>query len=290
MGTTRTILIADDDGVTREIFKVALEQEGYCTVTASNGNEALKAVKNWRPDLLVLNLIMPGLGGAAVFGALRTSKGKLKIPILVVTGNAEEQPIYEELGADGFLSKPVTPERLLGKVNSIIEKRYGEKKSPRPAPVPVQAADDSRKPHKKRFGKSKQRRILIVGDYKDFQEIVRKGFPKEHYRITVIENIKQLGDELRKAPYFAVVVRLAQVKEQPSSFAKRVLDASTNQDLKLVVFSDPYVKGLEKRNKKPVKAVQLEWCKEKNVFFYDYRIDGFHFPVFTKDMFHPVLE
>lgn len=122
----KKILIVDDEEEIREIVKKKLEQKQFEALTASGGEEALSICKARKPDLVLLDIAMPGLDGYQTCEKLKQDKDTRDIPVLFLTakdlepGSIVER--YRGLGAVGYLPKPSTFDELLGKINEIIGK------------------------------------------------------------------------------------------------------------------------------------------------------------------------
>ncbi len=119
----KKILIVDDDDDLRELLALILKQEGFTTSEAPDGKEALAAVKDQRPDLIILDLMLPRYGGYEVLRELQ--KGETSsIPIFVVTGRykdlATANMIRNESNVVEFLEKPIDQESLTGKAHSVL--------------------------------------------------------------------------------------------------------------------------------------------------------------------------
>ncbi len=127
-----TILIVDDEEDIIELIKYNLKNEGYAILTAMTGEEAIKAAKNFRPDLVVLDLMLPGIDGLEVTRHLKKNDDTMDIPIVMVTAKGEESDIVAglELGANDYISKPFSPRELTARIRAILRRRqktiYGE--------------------------------------------------------------------------------------------------------------------------------------------------------------------
>lgn len=102
------MLIADDDLVIRTLVEKKLVKAAYRVITASDGEQALELARSIRPDVVVLDWMMPGLGGPEVCRLLKESAETSSIPVLLLTSRAKEEDIRTafELGADDYLTKP----------------------------------------------------------------------------------------------------------------------------------------------------------------------------------------
>ncbi len=127
MGTANTvkkILIADDEPDILEIIQYNLRNEGYEVVTAKNGNEAIDMAKKFQPDLIILDIMMPGKNGIEVCNILRLQPAFNDTLIIFLTALSDEGSEVKglETGADDYLTKPVSPKVLVSKVNALFRR------------------------------------------------------------------------------------------------------------------------------------------------------------------------
>jgi CheY-like chemotaxis protein len=111
-GAARLVLVVDDDASLCRFIADALEPEGYSTVRAGDGRRALAAVEDANPDLILLDVNMPGIDGWNVLSELRAKAGP-HCPIVVMTGQYEGQDRALQSGAQGYLAKPFDLDDLL---------------------------------------------------------------------------------------------------------------------------------------------------------------------------------
>jgi len=118
------ILVVEDMESVVETMRALLEQEGFQVVVARNGLEGLQAVNKERPDLLLLDLILPGLDGLEVCRRLRRNPETAQLPILMLSGKAEEadKVVGLEVGADDYITKPFSPKELIARVKSHLRR------------------------------------------------------------------------------------------------------------------------------------------------------------------------
>ena len=108
------ILIVEDDPAIRETLAEILEYEGHAVVTAKDGCDALERLNGGlQPGLILLDLMMPGVSGWGLAGQLRQNPALAEVPIVVISGVHDLEQQATQLGAAGFLNKPVEVERLL---------------------------------------------------------------------------------------------------------------------------------------------------------------------------------
>lgn len=120
MPETKKILIIDDDeGITSLLGRAYQRTSRYEIKIAHDGAEGLAFVDSWLPDLILLDLSMPVLKGAGVFGALRTDAGHLRVPVIVISGQAVMEDVYERFGAL-FFKKPFDIESLIRKSDELL--------------------------------------------------------------------------------------------------------------------------------------------------------------------------
>ena len=125
---SKKILVVDDAPQLRKLVKSYLEQEGYTVVTASDGQEALYVARHEKPDLIILDLMMPEMGG---YEFMRAFSKEADTPIIVLTARVEENDkvLGLELGADDFVTKPFSPRELAARVRAVL-RRAAKQTSP----------------------------------------------------------------------------------------------------------------------------------------------------------------
>lgn len=118
------ILVVDDDSSIREVVCFALQKVGYTTCTADNGKAALETFAREKPDLLVLDILMPELDGTEVCRRLRADPRNGAVPILFVSSKDDEidRILGLELGGDDYVSKPFSPRELVARVRAALRR------------------------------------------------------------------------------------------------------------------------------------------------------------------------
>lgn len=117
-----TILICEDEGPLRELIRAALGN-GYRFAEASDGREALELVDSVQPDLVILDVMMPGPSGLEVLAAVRGGASTGKTPVVVVTAWSHAQEEALAAGAERFVSKPFDPDELKSIVDELLADR-----------------------------------------------------------------------------------------------------------------------------------------------------------------------
>lgn len=124
MPATTTVLIVEDDASLRETVQLYIEREGLACLTASNGAEGVTQVQCFRPDLVVLDIMLPDISGFQVCQEVRALA--YFVPILMLTARAEESDRVQGLaiGADDYLTKPFSAKELIARVKALIRRAY----------------------------------------------------------------------------------------------------------------------------------------------------------------------
>ncbi len=143
MRNAASILIVDDEPSIRLMFRTALESSGYEAVEAGDGSSALSQLDDSSPDVVLLDLKMPGMDGMETLRRMRETGNDTAVVIVTALGSIPDAVAAMKLGAVDFLTKPVTPERLRRVVNEVIS-RHGKpeptseaRSIPLPAPEPM---------------------------------------------------------------------------------------------------------------------------------------------------------
>lgn len=120
-----TILIVDDEEDIVALIKYNLGNEGYSTLTAFSGEQAIKIAKQFQPDLICLDLMLPGIDGLEVTKYLRNNEKTNRIPIVMLTAKGDESDIVLglEMGANDYISKPFSPKVLIARIRAIFRRR-----------------------------------------------------------------------------------------------------------------------------------------------------------------------
>ncbi len=116
----QAILVVEDDNTIRELVEMILSQAGYQVTTAEDGREGLELLRRARPDLILLDIAMPGIDGLEVLNRIR-QRG-FSMPVLMMTANSSAQVVRDvmALGGNGYLLKPFEPEELVARVKKAL--------------------------------------------------------------------------------------------------------------------------------------------------------------------------
>ncbi len=116
-----TVLIVEDDAEQRSLMRLALERAGYTVAEAVNGAEALQYLMSYTPDVIVLDILMPMLGGGVVLERIQQMPALQDVRIVVVTGYPRFREETERLRVDQFLVKPTTSAELLEAIETALQ-------------------------------------------------------------------------------------------------------------------------------------------------------------------------
>ena len=121
----KNVLIVDDDIKTVDLVKLYLTRDGYGVITAYDGIEALRLARESHPDLIVLDLMLPGIDGLEV---CRTLRDESDVPIIMLTAKAADQDKITGLdfGADDYVTKPFSPRELAARIRTVLRRLPGE--------------------------------------------------------------------------------------------------------------------------------------------------------------------
>jgi CheY-like chemotaxis protein len=121
MSEKQTLLVVDDDPIAREGLGVILRREGYEVILTANGEEALAMLRRQRPDLILLDMLMPILDGWHFLERLKTESPPPAVPILVVTATILTREWAADHGCAGCIRKPIDPAKLLDEIRRCLQ-------------------------------------------------------------------------------------------------------------------------------------------------------------------------
>src|SRR5437588_5521091 len=126
-----TILVCDNETILRDLVRASLDGNGYRLIEARDGDEAVALARTAQPDLILLDMMMPGRSGIDVLGELRRDPKLGTTPVIMLTARAqaEDREIAEHAGADFFLTKPFSPLELADVVDKLLSNGDGHARS-----------------------------------------------------------------------------------------------------------------------------------------------------------------
>jgi DNA-binding response OmpR family regulator len=140
MKQQHSILVVDDEPTIREVVRRYLERDGYKVSEAADGKTALEILQNEPPDLLILDIMLPGIDGLTITRHLRESDGTTglvtdrEVPIIILTARTGERDRIQglELGADDYVTKPFSPQELVARVRAVLRRAHPGHSTERP--------------------------------------------------------------------------------------------------------------------------------------------------------------
>jgi len=126
------ILVVDDEIYIVHILDFSLGMEGYEVVTALDGEQALEKLKVEKPDLIVLDIMMPKLDGYEVCKAIKSDPETRQIPVILLSakGRNVDQKMGFDVGADDYITKPFSPRKLVERINQLLGQAVTERQTP----------------------------------------------------------------------------------------------------------------------------------------------------------------
>jgi len=171
----KKILVIDDMPNVVTMVKARLEASGYEVITALDGQQGLTYANAERPDLIILDIVMPAGGGCSVYARLRMSPKTRSVPVIFLTAKDKPEDVASayKLGAEYFVKKPYKPEMLLGTVKKVLESSENSLQT-----------------------RGLQKRILVIGKEPEMAEFVK--LVEMGYEVTIVSTIKEGSDEAKK--------------------------------------------------------------------------------------------
>jgi DNA-binding response OmpR family regulator len=165
MSAKKRILVVDDEPNIREVVELYLRRDGFEVEVVGDGAAALAAVERKRPDLMVLDLMLPVLGGIQVTRALRQGDER-DIPIIMLTAKGEEADRIAglELGADDYLTKPFSPKELVARVKAVL-RRASDKPLVDPQAQPLRSGEITLNPSTRQVWMGQEEVVLTAKEF-----------------------------------------------------------------------------------------------------------------------------
>jgi DNA-binding response OmpR family regulator len=171
----KKILVIDDMPNVVTMVKARLEASGYEVITALDGQQGLTYANAEKPDLIILDIVMPAGGGYSVYTRLRMSPKTRSVPVIFLTAKDKPEDVARayKLGAEYFVKKPYKPEMLLGTVKKVLESSEHISQA-----------------------RGLQKRILVIGKEPEMAEFVK--LVEMGYEVTIVSSIKEGSEEAKK--------------------------------------------------------------------------------------------
>ena len=221
MDEEKKILLIDDEIDLQQLIKVVLSSKGYNVTTADNGLDGLEKLEAANPDLILLDMNMPKMGGVEFYQKICDAWSRPKYPVLILTARANMEEFFKGMDVDGFMAKPFEIDDLLAEVQRIIQKRStGTVKAPKtrdanqPANVCVAEADAQTC--------NKIGAALLSAGY--VVHLVHSGTEAIEHIFSIVPEIAVISFALNDIPGDAVIAKL---KKMPKT-----------QDVKFILYAE----------------------------------------------------
>jgi len=238
------ILIVEDELFLSDMYKLKFEHDGYQAIVARDGQEGLDLAKKEKPDLILLDLVMPVLDGFKVLAELKKDPETKDIKVFIFSnlGQVNEIKSGEKAGADGYFIKAnMTPGQLMEKIDAVFK---NQKKAKKNKPTRIKSEDDDQ------VVENKQAKILLIEDEEAIINMYKLRFNKEGFQIEVARN-GAWGLKLAKQKKFDIIL-LDMVMPAMSGYeAIKVLKSDNNtKDVPVIILSNSAQDGDIKKAKK----------------------------------------
>jgi two-component system cell cycle response regulator len=236
------ILVVDDVMANLRLLEAKLSAEYYEVLAVQDGPAALEAAQAWAPDLVLLDVMMPGMDGYEVCRRLKADRATEHVPVVMVTalGDNQERVRGLEAGADDFLTKPVDDETLLARVRALIRlKRLLDEWRLRAETTHQLGVAAGALPPSVRGA-----RALVVDDDEGDTERMAEALAAEGIEVTVERSTASGFDRLVRAPADLVIVSMLGGEDDPLRFASRLRADATTREVPLLLVADEAHRGL----------------------------------------------
>jgi CheY-like chemotaxis protein len=232
----KKILIIDDDKDILTLLATRLKGAGYDVTTASDGQEGLEKLKSGHPDLILLDVIMPGIDGFEFFKIIKKDAKKAHIPVVIITARSGMKDSFLIMGAQEVLIKPFKSEELISVVNSAMSHT-----------------------------------ALVLGDDPYVNEKILTALKKFSIEAHVVGDEITMFKKGDEGTYKIIVAYLPLVKKEPTDFVSS-LHASKNSGSKILLYCDAHVKGTEDNVTYKIHEVRTLWERAGIKSFFDSRL------------------
>jgi len=218
----KRILLIDDDTSLLTTLSDFLSFEGYEVVTADSGEQGLKRLQSMEPDLIVLDMSMPGMGGVGFLKEISSDEGHPKYPVLVLTARANMAEFFSDVEVDGFVAKPCNPNDLLMEVSRIIFLRGGDEAMEEPVPG----------------GMSRPAKLLLGEDDGGVRKRLAKGLQDAGYEVVEVAQGPEAVEKALIEKPDVIVLKLVFAGMNGDAVARMLREMPTTKGTPIVLYDD----------------------------------------------------
>lgn len=236
MDKKKNILLVDDEVDLVDLIKFQLKAKGYDVVTACDGLDALEKLKSVIPDLIILDVNMPRMGGLEFCNKITTAHGRLKYPVLILTARANLEKTLKDIDVDGFMPKPFEIDKLIAEVDRIMTSHINP--------------------------------IIFLVDFKENPHVKKicETFQNERYEIINVEDFRLLENNAQtKKPDF-IILEYMQKGMNGDVFVQKIKESPFLKDAGVIVYSYSGFEGYGEKSLKAGADRYLNKPKDYNVF------------------------
>lgn len=235
----RKILLIDDDSSLLVTLSDFFKFEGYDVATADSGEQGLKRLRSMTPDLIILDMSMPGMGGVGFLKEISSEGGVPKYPVLVLTARANMAEFFANVDVDGFVAKPCDPEDLLMEVGRIIFLRSG-------AAVPPEL-----------HAPAKRHKMLLAEDDPVMSESLQRIFSQGGYIVNVaVSGPEALERAIVERPD-VIVLKLVLTSMNGDAVARMLGEMPNTKAIPVVLYDERSYSGAADRYSGPETNVDV---------------------------------
>lgn len=215
----KTILVIDDELSLQSLIQMALKSKGYTVELAGNGIEGLEKLKTLRPDLIILDMNMPKMGGVEFYQRICDKNARPQYPVLVLTARANMEQLFKQFNIDGFMAKPMEIPHLLNEVETIIKNRSSGSET------------------KESEGGIKTKKICLIEDDPDTLNKIGSAFLCDGYVVDPARNGMQGIERAFSALPDIVLVKLDLVDISGDMVIMKLKNMAKTMNVKYVLYS-----------------------------------------------------
>ena len=235
-GEVKKVLIVDDDPQIAKVLSLRFESKGYAVVTAENGAVGLQKVKQIKPDVIILDVMMPVMDGFEFLKVIKKDPAQAKIPIIVLTARGAMKDTFELYDVAGFMPKPFDSDELIKMIKFTLQKK-----------------------------------VLLLSRDDEFIARTKHIFAEYNYAVYPVANENALVQKEKEGVFRYIIGHLPYIEKDPAAFMAQASSLQST-DTKVIIYSDSRVKGTEANDMVAIDEIRHLWLRVKVFAFFDGRI------------------